>query len=47
MATVETLADLSAAYLEGYRFVPARPDEATVSTLEDDPELDRTSANRR
>jgi DNA-binding winged helix-turn-helix (wHTH) protein len=24
----------------GYRFVPARPDEATVSTLEDDAEVE-------
>ncbi|MGA1502873.1 MAG: DNA-binding response regulator, partial [Candidatus Nanopelagicales bacterium] len=31
----------------GYRFVPARPDEATVSTLEDDSELDPTSATGR
>ena len=27
----------------GYRFVPARPDEATVSTLDDDAQLDEES----
>jgi len=31
VAVTETLADLSAAYLEGYRFVPAGPDALTIA----------------